>query len=231
MSLQRVLPDGGCAFRAVATSFVYQVIGINIGSGTPDGYENTFKDIIANVCAKWLRRLAVLALCSTRGNSIDVCTELSTSPDTMMSFLQVLTRANHTFQQNGIQYCGTSAQRLNLSRVLQPPSKFVGRCAPRRKMPTGLTAEALVETSNQTFRQYCTRMGRDFTWGGEPELYVLSTFVLQLPIVVLNHAGEELQSYNKEWGTAHVVKLQFSGNNHYDAIIDLPDSVPPLFLL
>lgn len=232
MFLQRVLPDGACVFRAVSTAFIYQLTGTNIGPGTPDAYETSFKDIVANVASKWLRRLTVLSLCSTQGNSIDLETFLPVGTDTEMSFLEVLGRADQLLQQNGINYTGTAAQRMNLKRTLQPPSQFIGRCAPRRKMPCGMLAESLVETGpRQTFRQYCTKLSSDFTWGGEAELYVLSTCVLKMPIVVLDSEGVVIQRYSPNIQSAHVVRVQFNGKNHYDAVLHLPDDVPPLFRL
>lgn len=95
-----------------------------------------------------------------------------------------------------------------------------------------MLAESLVETgSRQTFRQYCTKLSSDFTWGGETELYVLSTCVLKMPIIVLDSEGVVIQRYSPNIQSAHVVRVQFNGKNHYDAVLHLPDDVPPLFRL
>ncbi|XP_051114024.1 OVARIAN TUMOR DOMAIN-containing deubiquitinating enzyme 3 isoform X2 [Andrographis paniculata] len=99
--------------------------------------------------------------------------------------------------------------------------------------------EALVAiTVEESLRRYCQRIGRPDFWGGEAELLVLSK-LCQQPIVVYipeHECGQggwrsgfiPIQEYGSEFDEGlkdgkekpqKVVRLLYSGNNHYDLLI------------
>ncbi|KAL1210040.1 OVARIAN TUMOR DOMAIN-containing deubiquitinating enzyme 3 [Cardamine amara subsp. amara] len=97
--------------------------------------------------------------------------------------------------------------------------------------------EALVAiTVDESLKRYCQRIGRHDFWGGESELLVLSKLCKQ-PIIVYIPEHEHgrggfgsgfipIQEYGSEfrggWGKGktnkNVVRLLYSGRNHYDLL-------------
>ncbi|KAK6152506.1 hypothetical protein DH2020_015141 [Rehmannia glutinosa] len=95
--------------------------------------------------------------------------------------------------------------------------------------------EALVAiTVEESLRRYCQRIGRPDFWGGEAELLVLSKLCCQ-PIVVYipehEHGGRgsgfiPIQEYGSEFRKdlkkekpQNVVRLLYTGRNHYDLLV------------
>ncbi|CAN4115967.1 unnamed protein product [Withania somnifera] len=92
--------------------------------------------------------------------------------------------------------------------------------------------EALIAiTVEESLRRYCQRIGRSDFWGGESELLVLSKLCCQ-PIVVYipeqEHGGRgsgfiPIAEYGAEFrkGSKNrkVVRLLYSGRNHYDLLV------------
>ncbi|XP_055812576.1 OVARIAN TUMOR DOMAIN-containing deubiquitinating enzyme 3 [Solanum dulcamara] len=92
--------------------------------------------------------------------------------------------------------------------------------------------EALVAiTVEESLRRYCQRIGRSDFWGGESELLVLSKLCCQ-PIMVYipeqEHGGRgsgfiPIAEYGAEFrkGSKNrkVVRLLYSGRNHYDLLV------------
>ncbi|KAL3327315.1 hypothetical protein AABB24_035138 [Solanum stoloniferum] len=95
--------------------------------------------------------------------------------------------------------------------------------------------EALVAiTVEESLRRYCQRIGRSDFWGGESELLVLSKLCCQ-PIMVYipeqEHGGRgsgfipiveygaEFRKGSKNRKARKVVRLLYSGRNHYDLLV------------
>ncbi|XP_015086368.1 OTU domain-containing protein At3g57810 [Solanum pennellii] len=95
--------------------------------------------------------------------------------------------------------------------------------------------EALVAiTVEESLRRYCQRIGRSDFWGGESELLVLSKLCCQ-PIMVyipeqehggrgsgfipIAEYGAEFRKGSKNRKARKVVRLLYSGRNHYDLLL------------
>ncbi|KAK6779178.1 hypothetical protein RDI58_021362 [Solanum bulbocastanum] len=95
--------------------------------------------------------------------------------------------------------------------------------------------EALVAiTVEESLRRYCQRIGRSDFWGGESELLVLSKLCCQ-PIMVyipeqehggrgsgfipIAEYGAEFHKGSKNRKARKVVRLLYSGRNHYDLLV------------
>ncbi|KAL0344489.1 UNVERIFIED_CONTAM: OVARIAN TUMOR DOMAIN-containing deubiquitinating enzyme 3 [Sesamum radiatum] len=95
--------------------------------------------------------------------------------------------------------------------------------------------EALVAiTVDEPLRRYCQRIGRPDFWGGEAELLVLSKLCCQ-PIVVyipehehggrgsgfipIQEYGSEFRKGSKKGKPREVVRLLYTGKNHYDLLV------------
>ncbi|KAI3447751.1 hypothetical protein Pfo_004416 [Paulownia fortunei] len=95
--------------------------------------------------------------------------------------------------------------------------------------------EALVAiTVEESLRRYCQRIGRPDFWGGEAELLVLSKLCCQ-PIVVyipehehggwgsgfipIQEYGSEFRKGFKKEKPQKVVRLLYTGKNHYDLLV------------
>uniref|UniRef100_A0A0V0HM34 Ubiquitin thioesterase OTU n=1 Tax=Solanum chacoense TaxID=4108 RepID=A0A0V0HM34_SOLCH len=95
--------------------------------------------------------------------------------------------------------------------------------------------EALVAiTVEESLRRYCQRIGRSDFWGGESELLVLSKLCCQ-PIMVyipeqehggrgsgfipIAEYGAEFRKGSKNRKARKVVRLLYSGRNHYDLLV------------
>jgi len=97
-----------------------------------------------------------------------------------------------------------------------------------------------IEQLEDPLPRYCRRLKSENFWGGEPELIVLSS-LLQVPVYVYKEESEFGRSGTgfikiAEYGTEHLtgirmrgkkkgkpkvpVKLLFSGQNHYDLLMD-----------
>ena len=236
MDLQRVLPDGACLFRSVACSFAYQTLGYNLGPGVPESAEITLRDVAANAVQRWLRHLTVLALCGdprSGGDAVDAGTLLCVGSGLANSLLGVLLDVDRELRTHGIDDRASPAHMSAFRKqVRPPPTSSRMKCNPDRVLRSGISArDTVIEGPSQSFQQYCARMNQDTTWGGEPELYVLAAYVLRMPIHVVNRHGAPLLSYNDEAGCAHSVRVRYNGTNHYDAVLHLPEGVPPLFRL
>ena len=234
MDLQRVLPDGACLFRSVACSFTYQALGYNLGPGVPEIAETTLRDVAANAVQRWLRHLTVLALCGgSMGDAVDVGTPVSVGEGEANSLLGVLLDVDREFRTHGIEFHASPAHMSAFHKQVRPPTTSSRlKCDPDRVLRSGISArDTVIEGPSQSFQQYCARMKHDTTWGGEPELYVLAVYVLRMPIHVVDRHGAPLLSYNESAKCAHSVTVRYNGINHYDAVLHLPEGVPPLFRL
>lgn len=95
--------------------------------------------------------------------------------------------------------------------------------------------DALVAiTVEESLRRYCQRIGRSDFWGGESELLVLSKLCCQ-PIMVyipeqehggrgsgfipIAEYGAEFRKGSKNRKARKVVRLLYSGRNHYDLLV------------
>eukprot|EP00262_Sarcandra_glabra_P010538 TRINITY_DN25829_c0_g1_i1.p1 TRINITY_DN25829_c0_g1~~TRINITY_DN25829_c0_g1_i1.p1 ORF type:complete len:246 (+),score=31.35 TRINITY_DN25829_c0_g1_i1:48-740(+) len=97
--------------------------------------------------------------------------------------------------------------------------------------------EALIAiTVEESLKRYCQRIGRSDFWGGESELLVLSKLCRQ-PIVVyipehehsmgtwgtgfipISEYGSEFSKASKKGKQRKVVRLLYSGKNHYDLLV------------
>lgn len=95
--------------------------------------------------------------------------------------------------------------------------------------------EALIAiTVEESLRRYCQRIGRSDFWGGESELLVLSKLCCQ-PIMVyipeqehggrgsgfipIAEYGAEFRKGSKNRKARKVVRLLYSGRNHYDLLV------------
>ncbi|KAF3624474.1 putative acetyl-coenzyme A carboxylase carboxyl transferase subunit alpha, chloroplastic-like [Capsicum annuum] len=95
--------------------------------------------------------------------------------------------------------------------------------------------EALVAiTVEESLRRYCQRIGRSDFWGGESELLVLSKLCCQ-PVMVyipeqehggrgsgfipIAEYGAEFRKGSKNRKARKVVRLLYSGRNHYDLLV------------
>ncbi|XP_030537232.1 OVARIAN TUMOR DOMAIN-containing deubiquitinating enzyme 3 isoform X2 [Rhodamnia argentea] len=97
--------------------------------------------------------------------------------------------------------------------------------------------EALVAiTVDESLKRYCQRIGRRDFWGGESELLVISKLCKQ-PIIVyipehehtrggwgsrfipIAEYGSEFRKGSRKGKQREVVKLLYSGRNHYDLLV------------
>ncbi|GMP51019.1 hypothetical protein CsSME_00017413 [Camellia sinensis var. sinensis] len=97
--------------------------------------------------------------------------------------------------------------------------------------------EALVAiTVEESLKRYCQRIGRPDFWGGESELLVLSKLCCQ-PIIVyipehehtkggwgsgfipIAEYGTEFRKGSRKGKSRKVVRLVYSGKNHYDLLV------------
>lgn len=95
--------------------------------------------------------------------------------------------------------------------------------------------EALIAiTVEESLKRYCQRIGRPDFWGGESELLVLSKLCFQ-PIIVyipehehggwgsgfipIAEYGAEFRKGTKKVKPRNVVRLLYSGTNHYDLLV------------
>jgi len=75
---------------------------------------------------------------------------------------------------------------------------------------------------DQDYDVYLSRMARDGTWGGEPEL-VAAAHAMQMPVRVYTFAGSQIQLVN-EYGAEYMafgeaaVSVFFHGMGHYDLL-------------
>ncbi|KAG0562439.1 hypothetical protein KC19_9G146300 [Ceratodon purpureus] len=70
------------------------------------------------------------------------------------------------------------------------------------------------------FDAYVRRMRNPYTWGGEPELLMLSN-VLQMPITVyMKHKGGiiAIAEYGQEYGNENPIRVLYHGSGHYEAV-------------
>lgn len=70
------------------------------------------------------------------------------------------------------------------------------------------------------FEQYCHRMKMSSTWGGEPEILML-THVLTSPISVYMESEEGVRNigrYGDEYGDEEDLAVLFHGAGHYEAL-------------
>ncbi|CAE7169899.1 OTU4, partial [Symbiodinium pilosum] len=71
------------------------------------------------------------------------------------------------------------------------------------------------------FDEYVARMARPGTWGGEPELLMLSQHVLEMPLeVYLVEDGQfkHLLTYSQEL-PGEAIRVLFHGQGHYEALL------------
>ncbi|CAE7699770.1 OTU4 [Symbiodinium pilosum] len=72
------------------------------------------------------------------------------------------------------------------------------------------------------FDKYVARMSRSGTWGGEPELFMLAKFVLQMPLEVYITDGhnrvQHFLTYSEDL-PGEPVRVLFHGYGHYEALV------------
>ena len=219
MLRQRVLPDGGCCFRSVATSFVHALTGRNLGGGAPEGAPMTLKDGAANRASEWVRLLATRAL-DDDAQAPSAATKLENG----LSMLDVVLRCEAMLAKHGETRALSVEDARRMREAWSPPSG----AGPAREGGESGKENAMLIEPGETIEQYATRMRKPHEWGGETELFVLSTKVLKVPIEV--YVGQKRYGCYNEGASTHTVRVVYNGATHFDAVLG-DDNTPPLLAL
>ena len=227
---QSVLADGACLFRAIVVSLFYNFTGKNIGGGSPLGMETTYYQTVHNILVTWVRWLCVAAMCSEDKSTI-------TTTVGKQSLFLVLLKANLLLSGKNEKQRPMAAEKKDIEvRLSQqqnlPPINIGGGKKVFKAAEETFIAEELSmggAEENTTFRQHCTRMLDWTAWGGESEIFVMCTEVFRLPIVVYENG---LIKYRYTPDTSiipkHTLKIVYNGNNHYDALLEIENTLPPM---
>lgn len=212
--LQRVLPDGACLFRSLATSLIYAFSGASGGFGAPFGRETTGPEVLHNLVTRWVRTLVVVSLC---GYEVSIRTKLG--PRSLYDVL----RAGCALLRDD---SGNTRKFNRLRR--QTPSIPVLVCKPEQRYAGTDVTRAIVCASgmrpDETVHDYCERMLRPNEWGGEAELFAASR-VLQVPITVYTGRRSFSTYYPRGWEQSTQrnfwkLRLLFRADQqHYDALL------------
>ena len=215
--VQRVLADGNCLFRSLATTSLLNFTGFNCGTGTEPGKEKTIADAFHNVTMVWIRRLVAHRFA---GHNVNLHTKWG-----KYSLSTMFKLAKKTLQKYGTSRVFSrkrGARRKFIEKISpQAPQLVVGDGS--HVLPCGLSAFDVSSSGRgprESFRGYVRRMSRLKSWGGAAECYVAS-IVFGNPVQVFqrNMLPEKYTPENGE-RTQRPVKVLFDeDDHHYDAIL------------
>ena len=218
--LIRILPDGSCLFRSVACGLVNLFCGHCEESGSPFNSESTIVELMHNLLAQYLRIYAVIYVSGSNSVRFDSRIGGKYSGYDVLRYLHRFLRQ----ESNGRVF---SAERLAKMRAsLTPKLKTLALREDAPLNGDGLKRKNLIE--DETLEQYCRRMIRPETWGGELEILALAN-VLQIPIhlyfYTMPATGKNRRRQVKRYDVAsakvcYKLRLHYNGTNHYDALCD-----------
>ena len=217
--VQRVLPDGNCLYRSLATGLIFQYTGFNCGSGGVPNKEKTLGEAFHNAAMMWIRQLVARRM---NGEGVSLRTRWG-----KMSLLKLMRIAQKYLSRYGMhrEFATTrGARRSFMRRIMPSPPRLVAGDG-SNLLPCGVTANDLslsVRRARESFRSYLSKIARLYTWGGEPECYVAS-LVLELPLIVYQKRVSPIRYSQALGDDNHDIRILFSGDDqHYDTIIALP---------
>ena len=217
--VQRVLPDGGCLFRAIATALLKVELGIRVGLGKKVGHEKIVGDAVQNAVSAWIRTLTMHRLA---GGNVDRDTKWG-----KYSLEDVLQRVRQLFVQREVKPTRpfkTKADAQEFVRILSPdpPPLHAGEGDHKIGNISAATLTLSGRKPKESFAEYCTRLLRPQTWGGESECFVAS-HVLRRPIKIYQTHGKPLKydgGISDQDGPKEEVHILYSPHaRHYDAIV------------
>ena len=216
--VQRVLPDGNCLYRALATGLIFQYTGFNCGAGGVPNREKTLAGAFHNAAMLWIRQLV-----ARRMNGEDVSHRTRWGKMSVVKLMRVAQRYLSRYGLHRGFATTRGARRSFMRRICPNPPRFVAGDG-SNLLPCGVTANDLslsVRRPRESFRSYLKKITRLYTWGGEPECYVAS-LVLKLPLIVYQKRISPIR-YSQAMSNDHDIRILFSGEDqHYDTIITLP---------
>lgn len=217
--VQRVLADGNCLFRSLATTSLLNFTGFNCGTGTGLGKEKTISDAFHNVTMKWIRTLVAHRMA---GCNVNLHTQWG-----KYSLFTLFKLAKKTMAKYGTdrQFSPKRGARRKFIEKISPvaPRLVVGDGS--HMMPCGVSAFDISSSGRgpkESFKRYVQRMSRMFSWGGEAECYVAS-IVFGLPVQVFQRnmlPCKYCPENADDEQPGCPVKVLFDDNcRHYDAIL------------
>ncbi len=216
VKVHRSIPDGSCLFRSLSTSLLYSYGGICC-TGAPWGEEATLGELAHNVVARWIRCLVVHYL----GVSMRTTVSTRIGNTSLNSVLFTLTCLLEKYGARA-RFADAAYKQSMVRRFV--PGPFAITATGNELVPTfDLPLEQVVGGS---IEHYCRSMLQDDVWGGEIEAFAASR-VLALPVEIRKTKKNVDQRYSVDNRVSHVLRLLYTQNNHYDAILN-HDGPPPL---
>ena len=214
--VQRVLADGNCLFRSLATATILKFTGFNCGSGSEIGKEKNIGDAFHNVIMKWIRTLVAHRLA---GSDVDMHTKWG-----KFSLFKVFKLARKFLTRYGTDREFASrrgARRKFIERISpKPPRLHPGDGS--HLMPCGVTARDISSSgrsARESFKSYVKRIARLYSWGGEAECYVASLILMPVEVFQKNMQPCKYSSDGGDIARTPVKVLFDEDVRHYDAIL------------
>lgn len=215
--VQRVLADGNCLFRSLATTSLLNFTGFNCGTGTQLGKEKTIGDAFANVTMVWIRKLVAHRFA---GHEVNLHTKWG-----KYSLFSMFKLAKKTLQKYGTAraFSDKRGARRNFIEKISPKAPRLVVEDGSHMLPCGLSAFDVSSSGRgdrESFGSYVRRMARLKSWGGAAECYVAS-LVFENPVQVFqrNMLPEKYSPGNTEQPQRPVKVLFNEDDRHYDAIL------------
>jgi len=216
--VQRVLADGNCLFRSLATASILAYTGFNCGAGAKIGKEKTVGDAFHNVCMAWIRALVAHRLA---GNDVNVHTKWG-----KYSLYRIFKLARKFFTRYGIQreFAAKRGARRKFVAKISPCVPPLNPGDGSHLMPCGVSALDISSSGRsvkESFKTYVRRIARSYSWGGEAECYVASLILRPVEVFQKNMQPCKYSSC----ATERPVKVLFDEDDrHYDAILVSSDT-------
>jgi hypothetical protein len=215
--VQRVLADGNCLFRSLATTSLLNFTGFNCGTGTAPGKEKTIGDAFHNITMLWIRRLVAHRFA---GHDVNMHTKWG-----KYSLATMFRLAKKTLEKYGTgrAFSEKRGARRNFIAKISPnaPRLVVGDGS--HMLPCGLSAFDVSSSGRgprESFGSYVKRMSRLKSWGGAAECYIASiVFGNSVQVFQRNMLPEKYSPENVEQLQRPVKVLFNVDDHHYDAIL------------
>ena len=218
--VQRVLADGNCLFRSLATSSIRVFTGFNCGGGCAIGKEKTIGDAFHNVVMAWIRALVAHRFA---GNPVNIHTKWG-----KYSLYRIYKIAWKFLTRYGTdrEFSPKRGARRKFIAKISPETPRLQPGDGSHLMPCGVSALDISSSgrrAKESFKSYVRRIARSYSWGGEAECYIAS--LILMPVEVFQKNMQPCK-YNNSTDKQPVKVLFDEDDRHYDAI--LVSSAEPL---
>ena len=135
--VQRVLPDGNCLYRALATGLIFQYTGFNCGSGGVPNKEKTLAEAFHNAAMMWIRQLVARRM---NGEEVNLRTRWG-----KMSLSKLMRIAQKYLSRYGMHRefaVARGSRRSFMKRICPHPPRLVAGDG-SNTLPCGVTANDL----------------------------------------------------------------------------------------